>query len=221
MSETLNFKQELTACFGQPVSENPTQAMIEPAYRHHGLDWRYLTIEVAPEGLADAVRGARAMGFRGFNCTIPHKVAVIEHLDGLGESASLMGAVNCVVNRHGKLIGENTDGKGFVSSLRALTAPTGKRVVMFGAGGAAGRGTAGEGVGGGGVDGGFAFGLSPIHLFVPLVLWGSYGLVSAARAGDMETHKRKILRLYLGALTIPGIVAFVWEGRMMNVWLLG
>lgn len=70
-------------------------------------------------------------------------------------------------------------------------------------------------------DGGLAFGLSPIHLFVPLVLWGSYGLVSAARAGDMETHKRKILRLYLGALTIPGIVAFVWEGRMMNVWLLG
>ncbi len=137
MAKELNFKQELTACFGQPVSENPTQAMVEAAYRHHGLDWRYLTIEVAPEGLADAVRGVRAMGFAGFNCTIPHKVAVIQHLDGLGESASLMGAVNCVVRREGKLIGENTDGKGFVESLRTLTDPTGKSVVIFGAGGAA------------------------------------------------------------------------------------
>ena len=77
------------------------------------------------------------MGFAGFNCTIPHKVEVIEHLDGLGESASLMGAVNCVVRRDEKLIGENTDGKGFVESLRELTDPKGKSVVMFGAGGAA------------------------------------------------------------------------------------
>ncbi len=137
MAKELNFKQDLTACYGQPVAENPTQVMIEAAYRHHGLDWRYLTIEVAPQDLRDAVRGARAMGFRGFNCTIPHKVAVIEHLDGLGESASLMGAVNCVVRRGDQLIGENTDGKGFVKSLRELVDPTGKHVVMFGAGGAA------------------------------------------------------------------------------------
>ena len=81
--------------------------------------------------------GRGAMGFRGFNCTIPHKVAVIEHLDGVGESASVMGAVNCVVRRGDKLIGENTDGKGFVRSLRELVDPAGKQVVMFGAGGAA------------------------------------------------------------------------------------
>ena len=134
---TLNFKQELTGCFGKPVSENPTQAMIEAAYQHHGLDWRYLTIEVDPADLAAAVAGAKAMGFRGFNCTIPHKVAVIEHLDGLGESAAVMQAVNCVVIREGKLIGENTDGKGFVQSLKELTDPTDKKIVMFGAGGAA------------------------------------------------------------------------------------
>ncbi|MFT5124829.1 MAG: shikimate dehydrogenase [Kiritimatiellia bacterium] len=133
----LNFKQELTAAFGQPISENPTQVMVEAAYRHHGLDWRYLTIEVSEAGLAEAVAGAKAMGFRGFNCTIPHKVAVIDHLDGLGESAEVMGAVNCVVIEEGKLIGQNTDGKGFVSSLQELTDPTGKRVVIFGAGGAA------------------------------------------------------------------------------------
>lgn len=137
MAKRLNFKQELVAAFGQPIAENPTQAMVEAAFRHHDLSWRYLTIEVAPDGLADAVRGARAMGFAGFNCTIPHKLAVVEHLDGLGESASLMGAVNCVVRRDGRFIGENTDGKGFVGTLRRLTDPSGKRMVMFGAGGAA------------------------------------------------------------------------------------
>ncbi|MDA9962722.1 shikimate dehydrogenase [Opitutales bacterium] len=137
MTKELNFKQELTAAFGQPISENPTQVMVEAAYRHHYLDWRYLTIEVAPDGLEDAVKGAKAMGFQGFNCTIPHKVKVIEYLDGLGESASLMGAVNCVVRREGQWIGENTDGKGFVESLRELTDPSGKNIVIFGAGGAA------------------------------------------------------------------------------------
>ena len=137
MSKVWNFKQELTAAFGRPIAENPTQYMMEAAYRDRDLDWRYLSIEVAPEGLADAVRGARAMGFRGFNCTIPHKVAVIEHLDGLGESAEVMGAVNCVVRREEKLIGENTDGKGFVQSLRELRDPKDADVVLLGAGGAA------------------------------------------------------------------------------------
>ena len=133
----LNFKQELTAAFGQPISENPTQVMIEAAYKHHNLDWRYLTIEVGPNDLKAAVLGAKVMGFQGFNCTIPHKVNVIQYLDGLGESASLMGAVNCVVRRDGQWIGENTDGKGFLSSLNEITDPKNKKVVIFGAGGAA------------------------------------------------------------------------------------
>jgi shikimate dehydrogenase len=94
-------------------------------------------MEVAPDDLCAAVRGARAMGFRGFNCSLPHKVAVIPHLDGLGESAAVMGAVNCVVRRGEKLIGENTDGKGFLRSLQSVEDPRGKSVVLFGAGGAA------------------------------------------------------------------------------------
>lgn len=134
---TTIFKQELVAVFGQPVAENPTQAMVEAAFRHHGLDWRYLTVEVAPAALASAVAGARAMGFRGFNCTIPHKVAVIPFLDELGESAALMGAVNCVVRRGDRLVGENTDGKGFLESLRPLRDPAGAKVLILGAGGAA------------------------------------------------------------------------------------
>jgi len=133
----VNFKPELCCLFGKPVAENPTQAMIEAAFRHHGLDWRYVQFEIEPEGLADAVRGFRAMGFRGGNVTTPHKVAIVKHLDRIAESASLMGAVNCIVRRGSELVGENTDGKGFVQSLREKTDPAGKSVVILGAGGAA------------------------------------------------------------------------------------
>ncbi|MFM2093960.1 MAG: Shikimate dehydrogenase [Planctomycetota bacterium] len=122
---------------GQPVAGNPTQFMMERAFAAAGLDWRYLTLEVPPENLADAVRGMRAMGFRGGNFTIPHKVAVIPHLDRLSQAAELMGAVNCVYRQGKELVGENTDGKGFVQSLRDLTDPAGKHVVILGAGGAA------------------------------------------------------------------------------------
>ncbi|WP_037154422.1 shikimate dehydrogenase [Rhizobium freirei] len=132
-----NFLSPLTGSFAMPAAENPTVAMIEAAYRHHGLDWRYINCEVAPEALADAVRGARAMGWMGFNCSLPHKVAVIEHLDELGQSARIIGAVNTVVRRDGRLIGENTDGKGFVAALREIIDPAAKRVVLLGAGGAA------------------------------------------------------------------------------------
>jgi shikimate dehydrogenase len=131
------FRQELVGLFGRPVDENPTQAMIEAGFAAAGLDWRYLTIEVDPDDLGDAVRGARAMGLRGFNCTIPHKVAVVEHLDRLGRSAALMGAVNCVVRRGEELVGENTDGAGFLEAVRRRRDPEGARVVMLGAGGAA------------------------------------------------------------------------------------
>ena len=137
MTASTSFLDQLTGSFAMPAAENPTVAMVEAAYRHHGLAWRYINCEVAPAHLADAVRGARAMGWAGFNCSLPHKVAVIEHLDGLGESASIMGAVNCVVRRGDALIGENTDGKGFLESLATVTSPRGKRVVLFGAGGAA------------------------------------------------------------------------------------
>ena len=129
--------QQLVCCMGQPVAGNPTQFMMERAFAAAGLDWRYLTLEVPPENLAAAIQGIRAMGFRGGNFTIPHKVAVIEYLDELSEAAELMGAVNCVNRIDGKMIGENTDGKGFVQSLRSLTDPLGKRVVILGAGGAA------------------------------------------------------------------------------------
>jgi shikimate dehydrogenase len=132
-----SFLSTLTGSFAMPAAENPTVAMVEAAYRHHGLDARYLNCEVVPDALADAVRGARAMGWVGFNCSIPHKVAVIEHLDGLGESAALIGAVNTAVLRDGAWIGENTDGQGFMAALRTVVDPAGKSLVILGAGGAA------------------------------------------------------------------------------------
>jgi shikimate dehydrogenase len=129
--------QQICACLGQPVAGNPTQYMMERAFAHHGLDWRYLTLEVPPEHLGDAIRGLRALGFRGGNITKPHKCEVIQFLDGTSEAAGLMGAVNCINREGDKLIGENTDGKGFVQSLHSVTDPAGKRVVILGAGGAA------------------------------------------------------------------------------------
>lgn len=132
-----DFLPALTGCFAQPVAENPTVVMMEAAFRHHGIHARYVNMEVSPENLADAVRGAKAQGYIGFNCSLPHKVAVIRHLDGLGDSARIIGAVNCAVKRGSSWTGENTDGKGFLASLREVTDPAGREVVLFGAGGAA------------------------------------------------------------------------------------
>lgn len=132
-----NYLSELVGSFAMPAAENPTVAIMEAAFRHHDLDWRYLNCEVSPERLPDAVRGAFAMGWAGFNCSIPHKVAVVDHIDALGKSAEIIGAVNTVVRREGRFVGENTDGRGFVESISNRTNLPGKRVVMFGAGGAA------------------------------------------------------------------------------------
>lgn len=136
---TVNYKAELVGVLGSPVAENPTGVMQEAGFAAAGLNWRYLTIEVPPAQLAEAMRGVRAFGMRGINLTIPHKVAVIEHLDGLTPEARVIGAVNTVRREGDRLIGDNTDGKGFLRGLRqdAGVDPAGKRIVVLGAGGAA------------------------------------------------------------------------------------
>jgi shikimate dehydrogenase len=134
-----NFTAELVACFGQPVAENPTGRMQEAAFAACGLNWRYLTVEVPPARLREAMLGVRAFGMRGINLTIPHKVAVMEYLDEIAPDAAIIGAVNTVRREGDRLIGENTDGKGFLRGVRkdAGVDPAGKRVVVLGAGGAA------------------------------------------------------------------------------------
>ena len=133
----MDFLSRLTGCFSTPAHGNPTVAIVEAAYAHHKLNFRYINTEVQPKDLADAVAGARAMNWAGFHLSAPHKIEVIKYLDGLGESAKVMGAVNCAVLRDGNLIGENTDGKGFLESLREVIDPAGKVVTILGAGGAA------------------------------------------------------------------------------------
>lgn len=136
---TRSYQAELVGVFGNPVAENPTGVMQEAAFQARGLNWRYLTIEVQSENLEEALIGLRAFNMQGINLTIPHKVAVIQYLDRLSPEAELIGAVNTVVRDGDQLVGHNTDGKGFLRSVRddAGVDPAGKRVVFLGAGGAA------------------------------------------------------------------------------------
>ena len=134
-----NYRAELVGVLGDPVDGNPTGVMEEAGFEHAGLNWRYLTVRVLPDGLDDAMRGVKAFHMRGINLTMPHKINVLKYLDALSDAARLIGAVNTVVCRpDGTLYGENTDGKGFVQSLReAGIAIEGQSVCLLGAGGAA------------------------------------------------------------------------------------
>ena len=134
-----NYLDCLVGVFGHPAAENPGVVIQEAAFKALGLNlWRFLTIDVEPDHLEDAIKGLKAFQMRGINCTIPHKMNVTRYLDELSESAKLIGAVNTIVNTNGKLFGENTDGKGFMESLRENGVdPKGKKIVILGAGGAA------------------------------------------------------------------------------------
>lgn len=134
----MNYRSRLVGVFGFPVDENPSVVMNEAAFKAAGLDWRYLTVKVEPKDLPAAMAGLRAMNFDGINLTIPHKMAVMEHIDDMSAAARLIGSVNIVVNRAGRLWGDNTDGKGMVHSLQEAGVPLkGRRLVVLGAGGAA------------------------------------------------------------------------------------
>jgi shikimate dehydrogenase len=134
-----DYLDHLVGVFGHPAAENPGVVIQEAAFRALGLkNWRFLTIDVDPGKLGDAVLGLKAMKFRGINCTIPHKIEVLKYIDVVAPSARLIGAVNTIINDGGVLTGENTDGQGFMIALEnAGIAPRGKNVVVLGAGGAA------------------------------------------------------------------------------------
>jgi shikimate dehydrogenase len=127
----------LYGLIGLPVVGNPTQEMLEAAFAAAGLDARYASFEVRAVHLADAVRGLRALGFHGAHVTVPHKVQVLPLLERLTSAAALAGAVNCIKRDEDLLVGDNTDGSGFVDSLRGLRDPAGAIVAVIGAGGAA------------------------------------------------------------------------------------
>lgn len=124
---------------GRPVAHSLSPLMHNRAFQHLGMNWVYVPFEVREQDLPAAVAGLRALSVKGVNVTIPHKTAVIPLLDELTPAAAAAGAVNTIIREAGRLIGDNTDGSGFVRSLaeEAGFDPKGTRVVVLGAGGAA------------------------------------------------------------------------------------
>lgn len=133
-----NYRAELTGVFGDPVDDNPTGVVEEAAFAAKNLNYRYLTVKVLPEDLGKAMDSVRIFGMKGINLTMPHKIKVLPYLDELSPAAKIIGAVNTVIQKDGKLYGENTDGKGFVTALKnSGETLEGKKVTILGAGGAA------------------------------------------------------------------------------------
>lgn len=129
----------IAGVIGQPVRHSLSPAIHNAAYDACGLDWVYVAMEVASGTVPEALAGMRALGIAGLSVTMPHKEAVFEAVDELTPAARAMRAVNCVHLDGGRLVGYNTDGDGFVDSLRADAGvdPSGMRVTVLGAGGAA------------------------------------------------------------------------------------
>ncbi|GIP48304.1 MULTISPECIES: shikimate dehydrogenase [Paenibacillus] len=129
----------LLGVIGDPIQHSKSPVMHTAALKACGLAGAYLPFHVKGNRLEEAIRGVRALGFRGINVTVPHKVEVMDYLDRIDEGARLIGAVNTIVNDDGVLTGYNTDGIGYIRSLKEEAAPElrGKRVLVLGSGGAA------------------------------------------------------------------------------------
>ena len=130
---------KIVGIFGDPVAQSLSPKMHNHAFEKLGLDYAYIPFLVKPEDLKDAVEDIRKLNLAGVNVTIPHKESILPYMDALSPEAKKIGAVNTVINRNGKLTGDNTDGKGFIASLTedGLFNPWGKSAVIWGAGGAA------------------------------------------------------------------------------------
>ena len=124
---------------GHPIGHSISPVFQQAALDHLGIDGAYGKWDVAPDGVGAFLEGLRAPDVLGINVTVPNKEAVVPFLDEVDDWASTAGAVNTIVNRQGKLTGHNTDGVGFLRALRdgAGFDPSGKRVLILGAGGAA------------------------------------------------------------------------------------
>lgn len=131
-------KTRILGIIGHPLTYTLSPAMHNAALDDASLDYCYLPFVVAPEDLESAVAGVRALGIAGLNVTMPHKETVIELLDDISSEARTIGAVNTIHNVDGHLKGYNTDGTGFIRSLKEeLVDPEGRHAIVLGTGGAA------------------------------------------------------------------------------------
>ncbi|MBD2872719.1 shikimate dehydrogenase [Paenibacillus sp. IB182493] len=131
---------ELYGVIGDPIRHSKSPIMMNRAFRETGINGVYAAFHVTGGRVADFAAGVRAMGIRGVNVTIPHKLDIMGVIDEIDAGAQAIGAVNTIVNDDGRLIGYNTDGIGYVRSLKEEAAEeglSGKRIVVVGAGGAA------------------------------------------------------------------------------------
>lgn len=136
MKPEISANTKVCGILGDPVEHSLSPAMHNAAFKKVGLDYIYLPFHVTPGNLPGAIDGLKSLGLRGVNVTIPHKVSVIPLLDELEPIAKNIGAVNTIVNNNGYLKGYNTDAAGFLKSLSAKDIePSGKKVVILGAGG--------------------------------------------------------------------------------------
>jgi shikimate dehydrogenase len=128
----------LVSLLGWPVAHSRSPAMHNAAFARLGLDFCYLAFAVGPERLGEAIAGLQALGARGANITIPHKVAAVDHCTRLSEVARQAGAVNTLVMEPDGILGDNTDVDGLAAALAGAGAdPRGRRCAVLGAGGAA------------------------------------------------------------------------------------
>ncbi|WP_041219449.1 shikimate dehydrogenase [Desulfitobacterium dichloroeliminans] len=126
------------AVIGDPIAHSLSPIMHQAGYKTAGYVADYQKFQVIPEALGEAVQGLRALGFTGWNVTVPHKEAILPYLDELTVEAQRAGAVNTVKVKQGRLVGHNTDGSGLVRSLEDyLELSEAKKIVILGAGGAA------------------------------------------------------------------------------------
>jgi shikimate dehydrogenase len=129
---------KVAAVIGDPISHSLSPVIFNAAFEAAGIDWVFVAHQVPEGATAQAIEGVRAMGIAGLSVTMPHKHAAFAAVDEITPEAQALGAVNCVVNRDGRLVGYNTDGDGLIASLVAEGVEVrGERCVVLGAGGAA------------------------------------------------------------------------------------
>ena len=137
MNSYIDGHTKLTGLLGSPVSHSISPLMHNESFRQLGLNYVYLCFDVNTDNLKTAVDGLRQLGVAGFNCTYPDKIEMCSLADELSPAAEMIEAVNTVVNADGKLIGYNTDGIGYMQSVKdAGYDIIGKQMTLLGAGGA-------------------------------------------------------------------------------------